>query len=88
MASFIDEHRGEYGVEPICAQLPIAPATYYEQKAREAEPKRLPPRIRRDVEISHQIQRVYEENFHVARARFGGNSVGRASPSPAARSSD
>ena len=34
MVSFIDQHRAEYGVEPICAQLPIAPSTYYEQKAR------------------------------------------------------
>jgi regulatory LuxR family protein len=25
MISFIDQHRSEYGVEPICAQLPIAP---------------------------------------------------------------
>src|SRR5262245_34241408 len=24
MISFIDQHRSEYGVEPICAQLPIA----------------------------------------------------------------
>jgi hypothetical protein len=29
MVSFIDEHRALYGVEPICAVLPIAPATYY-----------------------------------------------------------
>ena len=29
MAVFIDEHRGSYGVEPICAVLPIAPSTYY-----------------------------------------------------------
>jgi putative transposase len=25
MVSFIDEHREEYGVEPICRMLPIAP---------------------------------------------------------------
>jgi len=35
MISFIEQHRSEYGVEPICAQLPIVPATYYEHKARE-----------------------------------------------------
>lgn len=29
MTSFIDEHRGEYGVEPICRVLPIAPSTYH-----------------------------------------------------------
>jgi hypothetical protein len=26
MIGFIDDHRGEYGVEPICAVLPIAPS--------------------------------------------------------------
>jgi hypothetical protein len=35
MISFIDQHRSEYGVEAICAQLPIAPATYYEHLRHE-----------------------------------------------------
>ena len=69
MVSFIDQHRAEYGVEPICAQLPIAPATYYEQKAREADPEREPPRVRRDVEISQEIRRVWDENFQIYGAR-------------------
>jgi putative transposase len=69
MVSFIDQHRAEYGVEPICAQLPIAPSTYYDHKAREAEPERLPPRFRRDAEISQEIQRVWDENFQVYGAR-------------------
>ena len=30
MVAFIDAHRDEYGVEPICKQLPIAPSMYYE----------------------------------------------------------
>ena len=29
-----------YGVEPICALVPIAPSTYYEQKARLVDPAR------------------------------------------------
>ena len=29
MVDFVEEHRDEYGVEPICDMLPIAPATYY-----------------------------------------------------------
>jgi transposase InsO family protein len=65
MVSFIDAHRAEYGVEPICTQLPIAPSTYYECKAREADPERLPARARRDIELSGEIQRVYDENFLV-----------------------
>ena len=35
MVSFIDDHRGVYGVEPICAVVPIAPSTYYEHKWEE-----------------------------------------------------
>jgi putative transposase len=69
MVSFIDANRTEYGVEPICAQLPIAPSGYYEHKARQAQPDRLPPRARRDAELSVEIERVYRENFHVYGAR-------------------
>jgi len=65
MVSFIDDHRGEYGVEPICAVLPVAPSTYYEHKAREADPERAPLRVRRDVELRTEIRRVWEENFRV-----------------------
>jgi transposase InsO family protein len=67
--SFIDEHRAEYGVEPICAELPIAPSLYYEHKARQADPERVPPRLQRDIELAEEIRRVYEENFQVYGAR-------------------
>src|SRR6266849_5290921 len=63
MASFIDDHRAEYGVEPICKMLPIAPSTYYELKARQADPSKLPPRKRRDIELRPEIRRVWNENF-------------------------
>ena len=63
--SFIDEHRGRYGVGPICAQVPIAPSTYYAHKAREAEPERAPERVRRDGWLSGEIRRVYDEHFEV-----------------------
>lgn len=69
MVSFIDEHRAEYGVEPICAQLPIAPSVYYEHKARQAQPARIPARARRDAKLSEEIGRVYAANFHVYGAR-------------------
>jgi len=62
MVSFIDAHRCEYGVEPICGVLPIAPSTYYEHKAREADPSRLPPRERRDAVLREEVGRVWEEN--------------------------
>jgi len=65
MVSFIDTFRQGHGVEPICALLPIAPSTYYEHKCREADPERLPPRLKRDVLLRVEIRRVWDENFQV-----------------------
>ncbi|BAN68420.1 transposase orfB IS3/IS911 family [endosymbiont of unidentified scaly snail isolate Monju] len=69
MIAYIDDHRDRYGVEPICAVLPIAPSTYYEHKAREADPQRLPRRLQRDRALSDEIRRIWEENFQVYGAR-------------------
>jgi transposase InsO family protein len=69
MVQFIDEHRETYGVEPICAQLPIAPSVYYEAKAREKDPGRNPARVARDAELREAIERVWKENFGVYGAR-------------------
>ncbi len=65
MVTFIDENRAAFGVEPICEVLPIAPSTYYEQKAREADPERLPKRTKRDAMLREEIRRVWTENFCV-----------------------
>lgn len=65
MVSFIDAHREAYGVEPICRVLPIAPSTYYEHRARRADPGRLCARARRDAALRSEIRRVWEENFRV-----------------------
>lgn len=69
MVAFIDRHRDQYGVESICRQLPIAPSTYYECRARQADPTRLPPRVRRDDELKVDIARVHAANFGVYGAR-------------------
>ncbi len=69
MVSFIDDLRDKHGVEPICAQLPIAPSTYYEHKAREVDPDLLPWRAQRDQALKAEIRRVWEENFRVYGAR-------------------
>jgi transposase InsO family protein len=65
MVGFIDDYRDEYGVEPICSVLPIAPSTYHEQKARQADPSRLPARARRDAALREEIERVWKENKSV-----------------------
>jgi putative transposase len=65
MTAFIDEHRGDYGVEPICKVLPIAPSTYYTHAARKADPQLRPNRARKDDALCAQIRRVFDENKQV-----------------------
>lgn len=65
MVAFIDAYRGDYGVEPICAVLPIAPSTYYEAKARERDPSRHPARTQRDAVLREDIGRVWQSNRRV-----------------------
>jgi putative transposase len=62
MVSFIDEHRATYGVEPICAVLPIAPSTYYAHKAVERDPTLRSKRAQRDEQLGEHIQRVWDDN--------------------------
>jgi transposase InsO family protein len=65
MVAFIDDHREEYGVEPICAVLPIALSTYYAHRARGADPRLRPAHARRDEALGPEIQRVSKEHFQV-----------------------
>jgi transposase-like protein len=60
MMSFIDAHREDLGIEPICRELAIAPSSYHEHARRLADPGRRPARARRDDEIKAQIKRVHE----------------------------
>jgi putative transposase len=73
MVAFVDEHRDEYGVEPICEVLPIAPSTYYEAKARQREPEQRPSRVIRDEGLRAEVERVWNEN----RAVYGADKVWR-----------
>jgi len=65
MVDFIDRHRAEYGVEPICMELPIAPSTYHAAKACQADPACRSARARHDEALSVEIQRIFDDNFGV-----------------------
>ena len=69
MVKFIDDHRGEHGVEPICKLLPIAPSTYHEHVAKRADPARLSDRAKRDEALRPEIKRVFDANWQVYGAR-------------------
>ena len=65
MIAFIDEHRDDYGVEPICRVLPIAPSTYWERIAQRRNPVLQSARAKRDLALKPEILRVFSENFGV-----------------------
>ncbi len=69
MVVFIDHYRKRYGVEPICAVLPIAPSTYYRSKDLEAHPDKRSYRVRRYESLEPEVQRVWDENHGVYGAR-------------------
>lgn len=68
---YIDTHKQEYGVEPICRVLTehgakIAPSTYYDACVRRRQPSK---RQTRDEELKVEIARVHRENYAVYGAR-------------------
>jgi transposase InsO family protein len=65
MVTYIDDHKDRFGVEPICAVLPIAPSTYYANKTQHRDPGRRSTRAKRDAELRPEIERVWDENFRV-----------------------
>ena len=69
MVAFVDAHRDQYGVEPICRVLPIAPSSYHEQKTRQRDPSRRSDRAIRDAELREEIERVWKQNRSVYGAR-------------------
>ena len=60
--SFIDSHREELSIEPICHELAVAPSSYHEHAARLADPQLRSARARRDDEIREQIKRVHDDS--------------------------
>jgi transposase InsO family protein len=67
--SFIDAHREDLGIEPICRELAVAPSSYHEHARRQADPGRRSARARRDDEIKAQIKRVHEASSGLYGAR-------------------
>jgi putative transposase len=72
MTALIDAYREQFGVEPICRALQIAPSVYYAAKTR-------PPSTRalRDEWLRAHIRRIYDENYQVYGARKIWRQLGR-----------
>jgi putative transposase len=79
MVRYIDEHRDEFGVEPICTVLQVAPSTYYAAKSRP-----LSARAIRDVMMMQVLMVLWVTNRKVygahklwKAARRAGHDIGR-----------
>jgi len=57
---FIDDNRDEFGVEPICATLQVAPSTYYAFKSRVPSARQL-----RDAVMMPVLLALWTTNFKV-----------------------
>jgi putative transposase len=77
MVTFIDQHRATYGVEPICAVVPIAPSTYFRCKAEQRDPSRRSARALRDEVLRAIIRRIYQEHHSVYGPRKVWKQMGR-----------
>ncbi len=64
MTQFIDQYKHEFGVEPICRTLQVAPSSYYAAKSR-------PPSARAvsDAARTVEVERVHRSNYGVYGAR-------------------
>ena len=64
IVDYIDAHRDEFGVEPICTELQVAPSTYYAARSR-------PPSARSlsDAASCELIATVHADNYGVYGAR-------------------
>ncbi len=69
MIAFIEAYRADYGVEPICRVLPIAPSRFYQQAVMARNPARASPRALRDRELMEHICRIWRDNRAVYGAR-------------------
>ncbi len=78
---FIDRYRGEFGVEPICRALQVAPSTYYAAKKRQLSPSE---RALRDAVMAQVLMVLWVANRKVygadklwRAARRAGHDIGR-----------
>lgn len=69
MTAFIEEHRGTYGVEPMCDILQIAPSTYCDRRAIARDPDRACGRAKSDAALSVKIDAAWEDNRKLYGAR-------------------
>ena len=73
MYQFVDQHRAEYGVEPICRVLEIAPSAYRAYTAQQRDPSKRSPRRQREAVLRPQVHAAFEASGR----RYGARKIER-----------
>jgi putative transposase len=79
IVAYIEKHRDAFGVEPICAQLQVAPSTYYAARSRVPSPRRVRDGVMIPVLVALWAAnyRVYGAHKLWKAARRAGHGIGR-----------
>lgn len=59
MTAFVDEHRGRFGVEPICRTLGVSASAYYHRATGQRSPRAVA-----DERLLTRIEEVHAANYH------------------------
>jgi hypothetical protein len=59
VSRYIDEHRGRFGVEPICRTLGVSASAYYQRRSGQRSARRV-----EDERLVGRIRAVHEANYH------------------------
>ena len=58
MSRYIDEHRGRFGVEPICRTLGVSASAYYQRKTGQRSARAI-----EDERLLERIREVHRDNY-------------------------
>ena len=64
MSRYVDEHRGRFGVEPICRVLGVSASAYYHRKSGARSARSL-----QDERLLERIQELHAANYSASGSR-------------------
>ena len=73
MTAFIDEHRGRFGVEPICRVLGVSASAYYQRATGQRSARAVS-----DERLLGRIREIHAANYYAYGARRMWKALARA----------
>jgi putative transposase len=77
VSRYIDEHRGRFGVEPICRTLDVSASAYYQRKTGECSARAV-----EDERLLGRIREIHAANYYAYGSRRMWKALRRAGETP------